>query len=51
LIGSGPLAGHTGVIESWSGDDRVRLLIQLMNRAVPVTVNAAEISEVSDPAG
>jgi transcription antitermination factor NusG len=46
-ITTGPLQGLGGLVESMTSDDRVRLLVHIMNRAVPVTVRVDEVVEVT----
>jgi transcriptional antiterminator RfaH len=43
---SGPFAGFGGEIASWSGADRCRLIVWLLNRETTVTVRDADITAV-----
>jgi hypothetical protein len=43
---TGPFAGRVGLITEWSGADRVKLIVWLLNRDIAVTVSAADIAVV-----
>jgi transcriptional antiterminator RfaH len=45
-ITSGPFASHDGVITSWAGEDRLRLLLWLLNRSVKMTIWAGAVAPV-----
>jgi transcription antitermination factor NusG len=42
-IRKGPFAMYTAAIESWSSDDRCRLIVWLLGRDVTVEVHAADV--------
>ena len=46
-IERGPFAQMTGTIASWSGADRVRLLVWMLGRETVVEVRGADISAVA----
>jgi transcriptional antiterminator RfaH len=45
-IRSGPFAGFEGTIASWSGADRCRLIVWLLNREVQIEVHSGDVTAV-----